>query len=446
MIRTKLETKPPSFLRPVKPDEFLPPVSRWTTIGGIVLLSSVGIGLVLASLLQYSVTVKAPATIRPSGEVRIVQSELEGTIASIEVEENQTIRQGDVIARLDPSRLETQKNQLVSNLQQSQVQLTQMETQIRLLDTQIAAQTRSIEQEVSVAQSELDRNQRDYGEQQATTQADLAEAEATLQFAKTEMERYAQLVATGAVSEIQLEEKQAAVRTAEARVARAQATLNPSAAPVTIAQDRIAQTVSTGQATLATLQREQEALIQQRAEIQAQQLRDRQALQQTEAELVNTAIRATSDGIVLRSNLRNVAQVVRAGDTLMEIAPINNALVIKARVATQDVGNVATGQTVQLQIHACPYPDYGLLQGVVTTVSPDAIAANPADSANANLQSSNNSTNYYEATIQPHQAIFGQGNQQCQLQAGMEATANIISRQEPLLQFALRKARLLTNL
>ncbi|HEY9627457.1 MAG TPA: HlyD family efflux transporter periplasmic adaptor subunit [Coleofasciculaceae cyanobacterium] len=436
------------FLRPVKADEFLPPVSRWTTIGGGILLSSVGLALVLAALLKYSITVKAPATLRPSGEVRIVQAQLEGTIASIAVKENQAVRQGDVIAQLDRARLETQKNQLVTTVQQSQLQLTQMQAQIQLLDTQIAAQARSIDQEVSVAQSELDRNQRELGERQVTTQADVAAAEAALQLAQSEMQRYAQLVDSGAVSQLQLEEKQAAVRTAAAQIARAEATVNPSDAPVSIAQDRIAQAVATGRATLTTLKREQEVLIQQRSEIQAQRLRDQQALQQAETELQNSVIRATSDGIVLRSNLRNVNQVVRLGDTLVEIAPVNsasvNALTVKARVALQDVGNVKTGQMAQLRISACPYPDYGTLQGTVTAVSPDAIAANPSNLAAPPL--SEGSLSYYEVTIQPSQSVLGQGNRQCQIQAGMEAEANIISRQETFLQFVLRKARLLTDL
>lgn len=437
------ETKSFPWLRPVKPDEFLPPVSRWTTVGGLVLFSSVGIALVLSALLRYNVTVKAPATIRPSGEVRLVQAEREGTIASIAVEPNQTVQQGDVIAHLDRSLLETQKNQLTSNIQQSQLQLAQMQTQIRLLDTQMAAESRSTDQEISVAQSELDRNRHDYGTQQATTQADLAEAEAALEFARSEMQRYEQLVESGAISQLQLEEKQAAVRTAAAQVSRAEAALNPSAASVAIAQDRIAQTVATGRATLATLKREQEALIQQRSEIQAQLVRDQQELQQTETALQNSVIRATSDGTVLRLNLRNADQVVRVGDTLAEIVPSNQALLVKARIATQDIGKVKAGQTTHLRISACPYPNYGTLKGTVTAVSADAIVPN---STEPSPFSNGNNANYYEVTIQPDQTVLGQGDRLCPLQAGMAAEANIISRQETFLEFGLRQTRLLTNL
>lgn len=441
-----LKTKSSLFLRPVKANEFLPPVSRWTTVGGLILLSSVGILLALAALLRYNTTVKAAATVRPSGEVRTVQATLDGTIASFAVAANQAVRRGDVIAQLDRTRLETQKNQILSTIEQRQRQLTQMQAQVQLLNSQIVAESRSIDQQVSVAEAELDRNQRDYGEQQATTQADLAEAEAALEFARRESQRYEQLVDSGAISQLQLEEKQAAVNTAAARVDRAQATLNPSAAPVAIAQDQITQTAATGQATLATLKREQASLGQQQSELQSQLVQAQQELRQTETDLQNSVVRATSDGIVLRSNLRNTGQVVEAGDTLVEIAPGNHALIVKAEVATQDINQVQIRQPAQLRLSACPYPDYGILDGTVTAISPDAIAPAPATTSPTTILPATNPANYYEVTIQPQQTVLEQGNRQCRLQAGMEAEAIIISREETFLQFGLRKARLLVDL
>ena len=430
-----LKTSNSPSLPPLKADEFLPPISRWTTIGGLVLIGGVGLAITLAAVLRYNIAVKAEATVRPSGELRLVQAGLAGTVERIEVKPNQLVQQGDIIARLDRAPLETQRQQLQGNIQQSQVQLSQMNAQIQLLDAQLAAESRSINQSVTVAQAELDRDQQQYTEQQITAQANLAEAEAALELANSELQRYQQLADTGAVAQLQLEEKLATVRSAEAQVARARAALNPSNAPVAIAQQRIAQTQTTGTATLANLNRERESLIQRRSEIQAQLIRDQQDLQRIELELEKSIVRATSDGIILQLNLRNPDQVVQSGDTVAEIAPSTNALLIKARVQTQDIDHVQLGQRTQLRITACPYPDYGTLSGKVTAIAPDAITppANP------------NGTRYFEVTIQPDTLTLGTGDRQCQLQAGMDAEANIISRQETFLQFILRKARLLAN-
>ncbi|HBL13917.1 MAG TPA: HlyD family secretion protein, partial [Cyanobacteria bacterium UBA11162] len=53
---------------------------------------------------------------------------------------------------------------------------------------------------------------------------------------------------------------------------------------------------------------------------------------------------------------------------------------------------------------------------------------------------------FYEVTIQPERLSLGDGTRQCLIQLGMEGRADIISREETVLQFLLRKARLITDL
>ncbi|HEY9608539.1 biotin/lipoyl-binding protein, partial [Allocoleopsis sp.] len=101
-----------------------------TIFGGIV---------ALAAVLKYPTTVKAPAMIRPTGELRIVQAATTGKVSRIEVKVYQAVRQGQAIAYLDDSRLQTQKRQLQSSVQQTQRQLEQINAQTQALQTQIAA-------------------------------------------------------------------------------------------------------------------------------------------------------------------------------------------------------------------------------------------------------------------------------------------------------------------
>jgi HlyD family secretion protein len=48
-------------------------------------------------------------------------------------------------------------------------------------------------------------------------------------------------------------------------------------------------------------------------------------------------------------------------------------------------------------------------------------------------------------TIKPDLLTLGNGVNKCQIRSGMEGKAEIISKQETVLQFVLRKARLLVN-
>jgi multidrug efflux pump subunit AcrA (membrane-fusion protein) len=186
----------PEFLRPVQSDEFLPPISRWTTLGGLFLVGTFGVAVALAAFTKYNVTVKAPATVRPSGELRIVQAAAEGTVKSIQVKENMVVKQGDAIATIDNSQLQTKKSQLQGNIQNSQLQLSNLAAQISALDTQRDSESSLMNRTIASAEADLSRNQRDYQDKQITTQAEVKEAQAALELARANMKQYQQLANT----------------------------------------------------------------------------------------------------------------------------------------------------------------------------------------------------------------------------------------------------------
>ncbi|MBN3883097.1 MAG: HlyD family efflux transporter periplasmic adaptor subunit [Nostoc sp.] len=466
-----LYTHNQKFLPSLQKDEFLPPISAWTSLAGIFLVGTIGSAIALSSWVKYNVMVETAATVRPIGDTKLVQPSIEGTVESIFVKENQIVKKGEVIARLDTEQLQIKKSQLQGNIEQARLQLIQIDAQTGTLDTQILAEKRFIERSVSSAKAELARNQREYQERQVTTdseflvskaslqkaRANLQKAQADLDFAKMDSDRYEQLAQVGAIgrrefeqkklvveqSKLILEAEKISIQIAQAKLQSAKVVVNPSMAIIAIAQERIAQEIARGEATIATLNQQKQALMQRQVEMQTQLKQYQKELQQIETQLQNSIIRATSDGIILKLNLRNPGQVVRASESIAEIVPQNASLVIKAMIPTAEIKKVAVGQKVQLRVDACPYPDYGTLKAVVSAISPDVITP---QSNNINAPTSSPATGYFEATIQPEMLTFGSSTHQCHIQSGMDAKANIISQEETALQFMLRKARLTTDL
>ncbi|MBD0303543.1 MAG: HlyD family efflux transporter periplasmic adaptor subunit [Tolypothrix sp. T3-bin4] len=491
----------------IEENEFLPPISRWTTVGGLVMLSAVAIAIALASVTKYKVTVKAQANVRPAGELRIVQAATEGPVMRVLVKENQVVKKGDVIATIDASRLQTKNSQLQSNIQQSRLQLVQINAQISALNSQIRAETDRINRVVAGAEAELSGRRREYQDKKITTTADVEEASANVAIAQKELQkafadlkstqanlgatvatltaaqskrnRYQKVAKEGALSVDQFEEAQLAVSQQEqavegqkaaieaqkqtisrlqqaisaaiARQRHASSALNPSNAEVAIAQERIAQEKASLKANEATLDKERKALIQQRIEIQKQLKRDGSELQQMKIDLSQTVITATADGIISKLNLRNPGQTVRAGEEIAQIVPSDAPLVVKASVASEEKSKLKEGQKVLLRVSSCPYPDYGTLKGKVKTISPDAFVpqANGATALAPTTGTSQKAVGvgaFYEVTIEPESLSLHQGKKQCSVQLGMEGTADIISREETVLQFFLRKARLIADL
>jgi len=481
----------PNSLPLATSDEFLPPISYWTTLGGVAMLSIFVATLILAGILKYRVTIKAPATIRPTGELRLVQSPIAGTIKSIAVQVNQVVKPGDIIAFLDDRSLQTQKIQLQTNIQQASLQLSQVDAQIRSIDVQIAAEKSRSDSSVASIQAELNRKQRDLKDKQITSvaqvkeaaanlkqaqkelektqaqlksaQANLKSSEVSLQAAKARRDRYQPLVKNGSISQDQFQEvqlaveqqqqlleaqkasveerqqavlqQQQAVEAANARLQGTSTALNPSNADVAISQERIAAETATGKVSLEKLNQERQQLIQQKVEIQKQTSRDREELKQINRNIANTVIRSTASGIIQELTLRNPSQVLGSGDIIAQISPDSSPLIIKALVTSQNIRQVEKGQAVQMRVLGCPYTDFGTLKGTVIAVSPDVIA--PKDK---------NVTANYEVTIQPEKLVLIAGDRTCKIQSGMEGRADIISSQEILLKFFLRKARLITDL
>ena len=480
-------------LSTVKSDDFLPPISNWSKWGGLFLVSSVIGAVAIAAFTPYNIIVKANATIRPDGKNKVVQAKTSGIIVGINAKENQTIKQGDIIATIDNSAVETEKNLLQNQIQQAKLQLQQIEAQTSALNRQIVAETNRIQDAVTEAKIKLNRTLHDHRNEKITTTAQVEEAQANLNLARAELkqaeadlksalatlasqtaalksaqskqERYQTIAESGALSQDRLEETNLAVQqqqqkvlaqqaivakhqstifrqkqaiaAAKARLNNMSAALNPSDSEIAIAQKRITQVKARGEATLADLRRERETLKQQAIDTQKQLERHQHQLQQKIKESDHHTIKASASGTLLKLNIRNLGQNMQSGAEIAHIAPENTFLIAKAYVSPQDINQVNLNQPVQLKISACPYPDYGTLKGKVTQISPDAIQTEDNSSSKSSV---------YEVTIEPESSTLNQGNNQCSLQLGMEAKADIIAKKETILKFLLRKARLIMDL
>lgn len=440
--------KRPEFLRTVKSDEFVPTVSRWVTLGGLILIGSCGVAILLASIIKYPITVRAAASVRPAGELRIVEAATSGVVNNILVKENQIVDKGQEIATIDSSQLRTRKNNTKLNIRQNHLKLAQINAQMKALQTQITAESNAMQRAIASAEAELSRSQREYRDKQLIAQAEVQEALATLEFAKEEMKRYQHLGNTGAISLLQIQGKEQSFKASQAKLQRAKVALNPSISTVAIAQENIAQQRARGESTLAGLNKEKESLLQRRIEIENQISRDYQELQQILKDLEKTIIRAAERGTILKLELRNSGQVVRPGQAITQIAPSNTPLAIKARIAADDISKVLLCKAsqvadckqgnVQMRVSTYPYPDYGTLKGAVRAITADTIT--PQRNSNISVPP------FYEVTIEPEKLYLEKGNQQYPIQPGMEVTADIIFQQETVLTFILRKARLLAGL
>ena len=381
--------------RPVLPaasmEEFLPSVRPWVRGAGLLAVGGFLAGVALLAIWPYRVIVRAPGSVRPSGEIRLVYAPRDGKVRQVLVRPNQVVEQGALLAVLDAADLEGRR-----------VQLQQTS---RALDSQLDSQRRENRAALQAAELEV---------QKAAAAYDLA---------RSEYQRYSQLMGSGAASREQLEEKAAAQSVARSSLAKA--------------QRDVEQQRSRGESALAVLE-------QQRAAHRA----DRAQLGR---DFGRTEVRAPVAGVVFSFALRNPLQVVASGQELARIAPQNTPMLVMALVPTDQIANVQPGQEAHLRLAGCPFPDFGTMPARVVSVSPDAQGSwasadpslapfGPQASAGGGMGSAG-----YLVTLVPEQTELRSASRTCALRPGMDLRADITTRVETVLQFLLRRSRLLVG-
>ena len=136
------------------------------------------------------------------------------------------------------------------------------------------------------------------------------------------------------------------------------------------------------------------AVVEQRREVEAGERRARlatltearaeaerleQDLVKAEQRMREQRLTAPVDGVVQQLAVHTIGGVVTPAETLMVLVPTESRLEIEAVVANKDIGFVHAGQTAAIKVNTFLFTRYGLLQGEVVDVSPDA--ATPASGA-----------------------------------------------------------------
>ncbi|MGB7415536.1 MAG: HlyD family secretion protein [Thermosynechococcaceae cyanobacterium] len=438
---------PANSLAPIHTNEFLPPVSRWVSLGSWFIVFALSSAIVASFTVKYRTTVKVTGIIRPMGETRLVQTVATGAIVEIAAQSNRPIKKGDIIARIDTSSVKARSVQLLANLEQTKSKLRQIQAQMLSINEQIAAETTQTQRSVAALTADVETARRTYQDKSIAAQAAVKETQAQINFAAREAESFRQLSNSGAVSKLKLSEKQAALETARARMAKEQASLNPPKSEMQAAQQRIAQAQASGDSTLARLQQSKQQLVQEGLEIKKQLKNTEQEIAQVKLELQNATVRSPITGTLHELRLRNTGQVVTSGETIATVIPTNAPIEIRVMVPAAEINKVDVGLPTQMRVSACPFSEFGTAAGQVKSVSPDTVSPPPQSVASSTPNEASGPRppgSFYSVIIATDKPALTTRNtqRQCALQPGTEGEVTIIFREETIITFLRRKAGL----
>ncbi len=151
-----------------------------------------------------------------------------------------------------------------------------------------------------------------------------------------------------------------------------------------------------------------------------------QIVVQRKEQLGFTEVRSPMDGIVRSVRLTTLGGVAKPGEEIMQIVPVDDDLIIEAKVKPADIAFVKPGLPATVKLDAYDYSIYGTLDGTVSYIS--------ADTLNEDVR--NNEQPYYRVQIKTSERnLLGRNNERIEIQPGMTATVEIKTGKKTVLRY-----------
>jgi adhesin transport system membrane fusion protein len=155
----------------------------------------------------------------------------------------------------------------------------------------------------------------------------------------------------------------------------------------------------------------------------------RQALLQKERQLSQKTLNAPLRGIVKNIRVTTEGGVIRPGEDVMEIVPIENDFLIEAKLSPIDIGFVHLGQDAVVKVDAFDYTIYGNLEGSVTYISADTLEERGPQGEQP----------FYKIQVRTKGRQFtGMPDRDLQILPGMTATVEVKTGKNTILNYLLK--------
>jgi membrane fusion protein (multidrug efflux system) len=280
------------------------------------------------------------------GDLYQVSSRVTGQVIKVYVEDNQTVKQGDPIAEIDPKDYQVALEQAQANLASAQAAAIQANVNVPITSVNVTTSVDTTSSDVQGATASVDQARK----QEQAAEARVAAAKANAVKSHLDVERYTPLVQKDVISKQQYDAAVAADAANQASVLEAEATQIANQAMVTQALQKLsqsryqaAQSVKTGPDQVRAQQARANAAM---ADVKQSQAKVDQAF----LNLSYTKITAPTTGIVNKKNVQ-VGANLSIGQDLLTIIPLTN-LWVTANFKETQLSKMHPGQEVSIKVDA----------------------------------------------------------------------------------------------
>ena len=397
----------------------------WAIIGFFVFL------MVWAGFSQIDEVTRGDGKAIPSSKLQKIQNLEGGIVAELYVKEGQIVEAGAPLIRLDDTRF-------VSNAGETEALRLAMQLRVERLSAQVDDRPLNIPDEVLKAAPSQAANERSLyesrrqqlkdevgglQEQLVQRQQELREFtskqgqyRSQLSLQRQEINMSEPLVAQGAVSPVEVLRLKRAEMETRGQLDATTLAIPRAESAIKEVQRKIDETRGKFRSEALTQLNEARTELN-KAESTGRALEDR-----VSRTLVTSPVR----GIVKQLLVNTVGGVIQPGSDMVEIVPLNDTLLVEAKIRPQDIAFLHPGQEAVVKFTAYDYTIYGGLKAKLERIGADTIT------------DEDKKTTYYMITLRTDRSHLGTDEKPLLIIPGMVASVDIITGKKSILSYLLK--------
>jgi adhesin transport system membrane fusion protein len=367
----------------------------------------------------------------PSQKVQMIQNLEGGILQEISVQENQIVNKGDLLIRIDNELAASQYRDAFTKAAENEAAILRLNVEIegksklvfpesfneadpQVLNDQLLifrARQDQLQAELNVLRSQHSQKQQEIKEMQSRK----AQLEQGLNLAKQQRDIAKPLVDQGVYPRVDY-------LVLEREISSLQGDIDA----LRLAIPRIRQAAIEASRRIEQRRAEFKAMALNEMNSRRGELKSLQQIMSAgEDRVTRTDIRSPVRGTIKQINLNTIGGVVRPGESIMEIVPLDDTLLIEARIRPADIAFLHPGQKAMIKITAYDFSIFGGLDGVLEAISADTIEDDDGES-------------FYKVKLRTQKNAISYRGEELPIMPGMTASIDILTGKKSVLAYLLK--------
>nr|WP_231387839.1 HlyD family type I secretion periplasmic adaptor subunit [Pseudomonas nitroreducens] len=396
----------------------------WILIGFVAFL------LLWAHFAQIDEVTRGEGKAIPSSKVQKIQNLEGGIVSQIFVHEGQVVQAGEQLMRLDPTRFqsnvgETEADRLAMFLRVERLSAEVEERALNIPDdvrAKVPGQASSEEALFHSRQQQLKDETDGLQQQLVQKQQELrefvskqAQYRNSLNLLRQEISMSEPLVAQGAMSQVEL-----------LRLKRGEVENRGQLDATTLAIPRAEAAVKEVERKVAeTRSRFRSDALKELNEARTELSKATATGKALEDRVSRTLVTSPVRGIVKQLLVNTIGGVIQPGSDLIEIVPLDDTLLVEARIRPQDIAFLRPGQHAMVKFTAYDYTIYGGLPADLEQIGADTVTDEDGNS-------------FYLIKLRTRKSHLGSDDKPLLIIPGMIATVDIMTGKKSILSYLLK--------